>query len=238
MEFRDYLVGAAEEYGLCLTERMTEQFELYYELLLAWNEKINLTAITEPKEVAIKHMIDSLSCLDEKVFPMGASVIDVGTGAGFPGIPLKIFRPDLKLTLLDSLNKRIKFLQEVVERLELNEVECIHARAEEGARNKALREKFDVAVSRAVARLQVLAEYCMPFVRIGGSFVALKGMKYAQEAEEGQRAIKALGGTACRAVPVQLPSLEDKRAVLYIKKVKATPKTYPRKAGTPDKNPL
>lgn len=238
MEFRDYLLKAAEEYGLCLTERMTEQFELYYELLLAWNEKINLTAITEPKEVAIKHMIDSLSCLDEKVFPMGASVIDVGTGAGFPGIPLKIFRPDLKLTLLDSLNKRIKFLQEVVERLELNDVECIHARAEEGARNKALREKFDVAVSRAVARLQVLAEYCMPFVRIGGSFVALKGMKYAQEAEEGQRAIKVLGGTDCRAVPVQLPSLEDKRAVLYIKKVKATPKTYPRKAGTPDKNPL
>lgn len=238
MEFRDYLVEAAEAYGLCLTERMTEQFELYYKLLLEWNEKMNLTAITEPQEVAIKHMIDSLSCLDETVFPIGASVIDVGTGAGFPGIPLKIFRPDLKLTLLDSLNKRIKFLQEVVERLELNEVECIHARAEEGARNKALRERFDVAVSRAVARLQVLAEYCMPFVRIGGSFVALKGMKYAQEVEEGQRAVKVLGGAGCRAVPIQLPSLEDKRAVLYIKKVKATPKTYPRKAGTPDKNPL
>lgn len=176
MEFRDYLQEAAEAYGLCLTERMVEQFTLYYELLLEWNEKINLTAITEPKEVAIKHMIDSLSCLDEKVFPDGASVIDVGTGAGFPGIPLKIFRPDLKLTLLDSLNKRIKFLQEVVDRLELSEVQCIHARAEEGARNKALREKFDVAVSRAVARLQVLAEYCIPFVRVGGYFVALKGM--------------------------------------------------------------
>lgn len=143
MEFRDYLQEAAEAYGLCLTERMVEQFTLYYELLLEWNEKINLTAITEPKEVAIKHMIDSLSCLDEKVFPEGASLIDVGTGAGFPGIPLKIFRPDLKLTLLDSLNKRIKFLQEVVDRLELSEVQCIHARAEEGARNKALREKFD-----------------------------------------------------------------------------------------------
>lgn len=238
MEFRDYLGEAAEAYGLCLTERMTEQFELYYELLLEWNEKINLTAITEPKEVAIKHMIDSLSCLDEKAFPIGASVIDVGTGAGFPGIPLKIFRPDLKLTLLDSLNKRIKFLQEVVERLELHEVECIHARAEEGARNKALRENFDVAVSRAVARLQVLAEYCMPFVKIGGSFVALKGMKYAEEAKDGKHAVKVLGGAPCRAVPVHLPSLEDKRAVLYIEKVKATPKAYPRKAGTPDKNPL
>lgn len=238
MEFRDYLGEAAEAYGLCLTERMTEQFELYYELLLEWNEKINLTAITEPKEVAIKHMIDSLSCLNEKVFPIGASVIDVGTGAGFPGIPLKIFRPDLKLTLLDSLNKRIKFLQEVVERLELHEVECIHARAEEGARNKALREKFDVAVSRAVARLQVLAEYCIPFVKIGGSFVALKGMKYAEEAKDGKNAVKVLGGAPCRAVPVHLPSLEDKRAVLYIEKVRATPKAYPRKAGTPDKNPL
>lgn len=238
MEFRDYLQDAAEAYGLCLTERMVEQFTLYYELLLEWNEKINLTAITEPKEVAIKHMIDSLSCLDEKVFPEGASVIDVGTGAGFPGIPLKIFRPDLKLTLLDSLNKRIKFLQEVVDRLELSEVQCIHARAEEGARNKALREKFDVAVSRAVARLQVLAEYCMPFVRVGGYFVALKGMKYAQESQEGQRAVKLLGGKACRAMPVHLPSLEDKRAVLYIQKLKNTSKAYPRKAGTPDKNPL
>lgn len=238
MEFRDYLQDAAEAYGLCLTERMVEQFTLYYELLLEWNEKINLTAITEPKEVAIKHMIDSLSCLDEKVFPEGASVIDVGTGAGFPGIPLKIFRPDLKLTLLDSLNKRIKFLQEVVDRLELSEVQCIHARAEEGARNKALREKFDVAVSRAVARLQVLAEYCMPFVRVGGYFVALKGMKYAQESQEGQRAVKLLGGKDCWAVPVHLPSLEDKRAVLYIQKLKNTPKAYPRKAGTPDKNPL
>ena len=238
MEFRDYLREAAEAYGLCLTERMAEQFELYYELLLEWNKKINLTAITEPKEVAIKHMIDSLSCLDEKAFPIGASVIDVGTGAGFPGIPIKIFRPDLKLTLLDSLNKRIKFLQEVVERLELHEVECIHARAEEGARNKRLRENFDVAVSRAVARLQVLAEYCMPFVRIGGYFVALKGMKYAEEAKDGEHAAKVLGGAPCRAVPVHLPSLEDKRAVLYIEKVKATPKAYPRKAGTPDKNPL
>ena len=147
-------------------------------------------------------------------------------------------RPALKLTLLDSLNKRIKFLQEVVDRLKLSEVQCIHGRAEEGARNKALREKFDVAVSRAVARLQVLAEYCMPFVRVGGYFVALKGMKYAQESQEGQRAVKMLGGKDCRAVPVHLPSLEDKRAVLYIQKLKNTPKAYPRKAGTPDKNPL
>lgn len=238
MDFQAYLKKAAEEFSLELSDRMLEQFELYYKLLVEWNEKINLTAITEPHEVAIKHMIDSLSCLDDKVFKEGASVIDVGTGAGFPGLPIKIFRPDIKLTLLDSLNKRIKFLQEVADRLELADVTCIHARAEEGARNKALREKFDVAVSRAVARLPVLAEYCMPFVKVGGSFVALKGMRFAEEAEDGKKAIKTLGGRECKAVPVKLPELDDKRAVLYIPKIKATPKAYPRKAGTPDKNPL
>jgi len=238
MSFQVYLQQAAEEYGLSLTEKMLQQFDLYYQLLLEWNEKINLTAITAPQEVAVKHMIDSLSCLDERVFIRGAAVIDVGTGAGFPGIPLKIFRPDIRLTLLDSLNKRVKFLQEVTDRLELAEVQCIHARAEEGARNRLLREQFDVAVSRAVARLPVLAEYCMPFVKKGGSFVALKGMKYAEEAADAGRAVRLLGGSDCRSVPVKLPGLEDKRAVLYIKKIKATPKIYPRKAGSPDKNPL
>lgn len=238
MSFQDCLKAAAIEYGLVLTERMLEQFNMYFELLIEWNEKINLTAITEPNEVAIKHMVDSLSCLDENVFPVGCNVIDVGTGAGFPGIPLKIFRPDIKLVLLDSLNKRIKFLQTVVDTLELENVECIHARAEEGARNKVLRENFDVAVSRAVARLSVLAEYCMPFVKKGGNFVALKGMKYAEEMDEGKNAVKVLGGTSIEARPVKLPQLDDKRAVLYIKKSKSTPKTYPRKAGTPDKNPL
>lgn len=238
MTFQEHLQKAAEEYGISLTDRMLQQFDLYYQLLIEWNEKINLTAITEPGEVAVKHMIDSLSCLDEKVFPQNCTVIDVGTGAGFPGIPLKIFRPDIKLTLLDSLNKRIKFLQEVADKLELADVQCIHARAEEGARNKQLRDAFDVAVSRAVARLQVLAEYCMPFVKKGGSFVALKGMKYAEESADAQKALKILGGGECHAVPVKLPYLDDKRAVLYISKIKPTPKAYPRKAGTPDKNPL
>ena len=238
MDFKGYLKEAAESYGINLTDRMLQQFAMYYELLIEWNEKINLTAITAPQEVAVKHMIDSLSCLDEQAFPQGAAVIDVGTGAGFPGIPLKIFRPDIKLVLLDSLNKRIKFLQAVVEKLELSDVECIHARAEEGARTKKLREGFDTAVSRAVARLPVLAEYCMPFVKNGGYFVALKGMKYAEEADDATRAIKMLGGKECRCVPIKLPYIEDKRAVMYMQKVMPTPKTYPRKAGTPDKNPL
>ena len=238
MNFQEYLKDAAEQFGVVLTEKMIRQFDLYFQLLVEWNEKINLTAITEPREVAIKHMIDSLSCWDDRYFPPGAAVIDVGTGAGFPGIPLKIFRPDIKLTLLDSLNKRIKFLQEVADKLELDQVQCVHLRAEEGARQPLLREKFDVAVSRAVARLSVLAEYCMPFVKVDGYFVALKGMKYQEEVSEGANAVKVLGGSSIRSVPVRLPYIEDKRAVLYIRKVRATPKAYPRKAGTPDKNPL
>lgn len=238
MNFQEYLKDAAEQFGVVLTEKMIRQFDLYFQLLVEWNEKINLTAITEPKEVAIKHMIDSLSCWDDRYFPPGAAVIDVGTGAGFPGIPLKIFRPDIRLTLLDSLNKRIKFLQEVTDKLGLYQVQCVHLRAEEGARQPLLREKFDVAVSRAVARLSVLAEYCMPFVKVDGYFVALKGMKYQEEVSEGANAVKVLGGSSIRSVSVRLPYIEDKRAVLYIRKVRATPKAYPRKAGMPDKNPL
>lgn len=238
MNFQEYLKDAAEQYGLVLTDRMLRQFDTYFQLLVEWNERINLTAITEPKEAAIKHMVDSLSCWNDRYFPPGASVIDVGTGAGFPGIPLKIFRPDIRLTLLDSLNKRIKFLQEVTDKLGLDNVECVHLRAEEGARQPHLREKFDVAVSRAVARLSVLAEYCMPFVKVNGHFVALKGMKYAEEMAEGANAVKVLGGSSIKSVPVRLPYIDDKRAVLYIRKVRATSKAYPRKAGTPDKNPL
>ncbi len=236
--FKAELQKAAAEYGIALTEQQLEQFDRYFHLLIAWNEKMNLTAITEPHEVAVKHMIDSLSAYDEKVMPAGAHLVDVGTGAGFPGLPLKIYRPELRLTLLDSLQKRVRFLQEVVDALGLSDVECVHARAEEAARNKNYREKFDVAVSRAVARLPVLAEYCLPFVRPGGYFVALKGMQYRQEELEAEKAVKMLGGGRMRSVPVHLPGLEDVRAVLYIEKFTKTPAVYPRKAGTPEKNPL
>lgn len=238
MSFQQYLKKAAEQYGLVLTEKMLQQFDMYFQLLLEWNEKINLTAITEPKEAAVKHMIDSLSCWNDRYFPPGASVIDVGTGAGFPGIPLKIYRPDIRLTLLDSLQKRINFLQEAAGKLKLDYVQCVHMRAEEGARQELFREQFDVAVSRAVARLPVLAEYCMPFVRVDGCFIALKGMKYAEEVRDGARAVKLLGGSSIKYVPVRLPYLDDKRAVLYIKKVRKTPEDYPRRAGTPEKAPL
>ena len=236
--FKEELAKAAAEYGISLSDTQMEQYNRYFELLVEWNEKINLTAITEPKEVAIKHMIDSITAYDENLFKDGTTVIDVGTGAGFPGLPLKIFCPEIKLTLMDSLNKRIKFLQTVVEELGLKDVECVHARAEEGARNKKYRESFDIAVSRAVARLPILCEYCLPFVKKGGHFIALKGMQYHDEAEEAAKAIKVMGGSRTEIRPVKLPELDDKRAVITITKTMPTPKAYPRKAGTPTKNPI
>ena len=236
--FKEELAKAAAEYGISLNDTQMEQYNRYFELLVEWNEKINLTAITEPKEVAIKHMIDSITAYDENLFKDGTTVIDVGTGAGFPGLPLKIFCPEIKMTLMDSLNKRIKFLQTVVEELGLKDVECVHARAEEGARNKKYRESFDIAVSRAVARLPILCEYCLPFVKKGGHFIALKGMQYNDEADEAAKAIKVMGGSRTEIRPVKLPELDDKRAVITITKTMPTPKAYPRKAGTPTKNPI
>ncbi|SNV04043.1 Ribosomal RNA small subunit methyltransferase G [Megamonas hypermegale] len=238
MNFVDELKIAATEYGLNLTEDQISAFNKYYELLYEWNKKINLTAITEPKDVAIKHMVDSLSCFKADLFKENTSLIDVGTGAGFPGLPLKIFYPSLKLTLLDSLNKRVKFLQLVVDELGLKDVEVIHARSEEAARNKKYREKFDLATARAVARLPIICEYCLPFVKDGGTFIALKGRQYEEEAAQAQKAIKVLGGEISDIMPVKLPEIDDKRAVIYIKKIKSTPKTYPRKAGTPERNPI
>ena len=238
MNFVDELKIAATEYGLNLTEDQISAFNKYYELLYEWNKKINLTAITEPKDVAIKHMVDSLSCFKADLFKENTSLIDVGTGAGFPGLPLKIFYPSLKLTLLDSLNKRVKFLQLVVDELGLKDVEVIHARSEEAVRNKKYREKFDLATARAVARLPIICEYCLPFVKDGGTFIALKGRQYEEEATQAQKAIKVLGGEIADIMPVKLPEIDDKRAVIYIKKIKSTPKTYPRKAGTPERNPI
>ena len=238
MSFAEDMIWAADAYGIELTGRQQEQFLLYFQLLVEWNEKMNLTAITEPREVAVKHMIDSLSAYDADCFPQDASVIDVGTGAGFPGIPLRILRPDLQLTLLDSLNKRVRFLQTVVDALELTGTACIHARAEEAAHMRLYREQFDVACARAVARLPILTEYCLPFVRPGGVFIALKGRQYAAEVQESAKAVKMLGGNLLDVRPVHLPGLDDSRAVIRVKKIKKTPRAYPRKAGTPEKMPL
>ena len=236
--FEQELERASARYGLPLDAKQIEKFGIYYRLLIEWNAKMNLTAITEPREVAVKHIVDSLTALRGIEERDSLRLIDVGTGAGFPGIPLKIVRPDLKLTLLDSLKKRVHFLETVVEALGLEGAECLHGRAEEAARQSALRERFDIAVSRAVARLPVLAEYLLPFVRIGGTAIALKGFHSEEEAKEAERAVKILGGRAIESIPVALPGLSDKRAVLVIKKERTTPKAYPRKAGKPAKEPL
>ncbi len=236
--FKEELRLAAEAAGIEMTEEQLSAFETYFNMLIEWNEKMNLTAITDPKEAAVKHMLDSLSAWDNELFTEDMSLIDVGTGAGFPGIPLKIMHPGIKLTLLDSLKKRVGFLQAVTDALGLQDVQCIHGRAEESARQKGLRESFDGAVSRAVARMSIVSEYCIPFVKKGGVFAAMKGMKYGEENQEAQNAYRVLGAKELKVKPVKLPGLEDVRAVIYVKKTLETPKTYPRKAGTPEKRPL
>lgn len=237
-EFKKLLAQASFAYGLILSESQLTAMAVYYQLLIEWNKKINLTAITQPQDVAVKHIIDSLSCYRQDIFQDNAHMIDVGTGAGFPGIPLKIYRPDLKLTLMDSLNKRLLFLQAVTDSLGLPDVELVHARAEEGGKGRQYREKFQIAVSRAVARLNILCELCLPFIRTGGWFIALKGTQYEEEAAEAARAVAVLGGRIERMEPVRLPGIDDKRAVIYIKKIAATPPEYPRRPGTPEKKPL
>ena len=238
MKFAEALTGAAREFGLELSPEQIAAFSLYNELLVSWNEKVNLTAITEPQEVAVKHIIDSLSCYDPEIFPEKCTAVDVGTGAGFPGLPLKIYRPDIRLTLMDSLNKRLVFLQEVVDKLGLTDVTLIHARAEDAGRSKEHRGKYQIALSRAVARLNVLAELCLPMVSSGGYFVALKGAQYRQELQEADKAITILGGHVATVRPVHLPGLDDSRAVIYIRKAAVTPAEFPRRPGIPEKKPL
>lgn len=238
MTFAAALAEAAAAFGRPLTHAQMCAFTVYHDLLRAWNEKINLTAITEPRDVAVKHFVDSLACYKEEIFPVGCAVVDVGTGAGFPGLPLKIIRPDIRLILLDSLNKRLNFLREVAEQLEVTGVEYVHARAEDGGRRSGLRDAHRVAVSRAVARLNVLAELCLPFVEPGGYFVALKGAQYREELAEAAGAIEKLCGVVEDVRPVRLPGLEDSRAVIYVRKTAPTPATYPRRPGIPEKKPL
>lgn len=236
--FREILSANAKTFGVELSEMQLEQFEIFYKFVIEWNEKINLTAITSEKDFAVKHIIDSLSLWDEEKFLSVKKVIDVGTGAGFPGIPLKIFKPELEIVLLDSLAKRVDFLKKVVAELNLKNVICVHGRAEDFARQKDFREQFDLATTRAVARLNIISEYCLPFVKVGGIFAALKGKKFLEEISEAETAVKILGGGEIIFAEKILPDLSDKRAVIYIDKIKSTQKKFPRKAGTPVKNPL
>jgi 16S rRNA (guanine527-N7)-methyltransferase len=219
----------------------TEQYEKigrFSEYLLEVNQTTNLTRITEPRDVAIKHFFDSLAVYQPELFPSGCMVADVGSGAGFPGIPLAILRPDLKITLVDSLRKRTQFLLDVTQRLGLDSVEIVHSRAEDFARDKRYREKFDVVLARAVASLNVLAELCLPLVRVGGVFLAMKGPRIADELAQAGRAIQLLGGGKLVSESSLLPFFDETRVIVKIFKESATPRLYPRKAGTPEKQPL
>jgi len=237
MNFIEALVSKGQEAGLTFTIEQLEKFNKYYEMLIETNKAMNLTAITEPEEVAVKHMIDSLLVYKEKNFS-GKTLVDVGTGAGFPGIPLKIYCPSIKIVLMDSLAKRLKFLQTVIEQLGLEEIVCEHVRAEDAGHKAEHREHYDIAIARAVAPLAVLAEYCLPLVKVGGSFYAMKGSKYKEEFEQGKKAVNILGGKLVGCEEIKLPGLNDGRAVLIVKKEKKTPGKYPRKAGVATKTPL
>lgn len=224
--------------GLQADAAIVDKFEVYKSLLLEWNEKINLTAITEPTEVDIKHFLDSATCLSTGYIKDGHNVIDVGTGAGFPGIPIKILNENINLTLLDSLNKRIKYLGEVVEKLQLKDVALVHARAEDGGINKLYRENYDIALSRAVAAMNVLCEYCLPFVKVGGYFVCQKGPSYKEELQDAAKAMEVLGGKLKEVRDYNLPFSDITHHIIVIEKVKNTPAKYPRKAGKPASEPI
>lgn len=234
--FRDDL----SKFGIVLSEAQEKQFIRYYELLVEWNEFMNLTAITEWNEVLKKHFVDSVSLVQllPEVKDKELSVIDIGTGAGFPGIPLKIAFPQLKITLLDSLQKRVKFLNEVIDQLGLKDINAVHGRAEDFAKPDSLREKYDLCVSRAVANLSTLTELCLPFVKVGGLFVSYKSEKIAEEEIEAKKAIFLLGGETGDQVSFMLPQSDMKRTLFAINKKSVTPKKYPRKSGLPAKEPI
>lgn len=236
IEFLRHVKQKAQEIGYTLQEEQLEQFFTYKELLIEWNKKMNLTAIEQEEDIITKHFIDSLSIAT--YIPDTAKVIDIGTGAGFPGIPLKILKKDLSITLLDSLNKRITFLEEVIRNLSLENIQAVHARAEELAHKEEYREQYDIAVSRAVAPMHTLLEYMLPYVKIGGKCICMKGPNLQEESKDLQNCLETLGGKIEKIEEIVLPETEIKRNIMLIKKENKTPKKYPRNPGMPSKKPL
>ncbi|MBW3622514.1 MAG: 16S rRNA (guanine(527)-N(7))-methyltransferase RsmG [Armatimonadetes bacterium] len=232
------LERGAAELGVALSEGQRRQCLRYLDLLLEWNARMNLTAVRDPREAVIKHFLDSLTALPLLPEMPSPRVADVGTGAGFPGLVLKIFRPDLRLTLLDSLKKRLGFLEAVAADLNMDGVETLHARAEDAGRDSAFRERFDLAVARAVAEMRVLGELCLPLVRVNGTFLAMKGPRGADEQESATDALRKLGGQFVETRPVTLPFLEESRLLVVVRKERPTPSRYPRRPADIQKKPL
>lgn len=235
---REYLENAFAGLGIRLNSGQIQQFLRYTELLLEWNERFNLTAITNPKDIVIKHFADSCGTVSHEIKNGEGLLADIGSGAGFPGIPLKILCPDLTVILLDSLKKRVGFLETVIEELSLKDIQAVHGRAEDLARVQEFRERFDYVTARAVASLPVLSEYCMPFVKVGGVFLAYKSAGAQEEAEQAAAAIRLLGGGRPQIREYLLPDSDYRRSVVSIEKKRETPKNFPRKAGTAAKKPL
>lgn len=240
LAIKEILVSGIDELGLAIADEQVNLFTNFMDLMLDWNKKINLTTITEPTEIVIKHFIDSLTPLVfvEKYGLNLSKALDLGTGGGFPGIPLKIMRPEMSLVLVDSLNKRISYLEKVIDQLALTGVLPIHLRAEEMGKNSEYRERFSTVFSRAVAGLNVLLEYSLPLVQVGGIFIALKGPTLTKELKKADRAINLLGGRIIGLEDIELPKLKDQRTLVFIRKERSTPKKYPRKPGLPKKDPL
>lgn len=238
LENRKVLSDGLKELGIDTSEEIVKKLIAFKEIMLDWNEKINLTAITEEKGVFIKHFLDSATCLSTGYIKENMKVIDVGSGAGFPGIPVHIMKDGLKMTLLDSLNKRVTYLNEAVRVLDLKDITTVHARAEEAGNNKSHRECYDIVLSRAVASMSVLCEYCMPFAKVGGYFLCQKGPDISSELEEAGLAIRTLGGIVREVKEYQLPFSDIKHNIIIIEKIKATPTKYPRKPGKPAANPI
>ena len=238
MNNREILKKGLEDLGITASDKILNDFKIYREILVDWNQKMNLTGIEDEKEVYIKHFLDSVSSVKNNYIKDGISIIDVGTGAGFPGLPLRICLENIELTLLDSLNKRINFLQEVSDSLELDNIEFIHGRAEDFGKLEEYREQYDVATARAVAGLPILMEFCVPFVKVGGYFICLKGPNANLELEESKVAMEVLGIEFIEKIDVELPETDLNHNILVFKKVRNTPEKYPRKAGKPSKNPI